>query len=72
MLVADRWQRRGLGAELLRELVAIGRDEGLAQISADILQGNLAMRRTAVAAGFSIEEEMGDSTVRAVLDLATS
>jgi acetyltransferase len=70
MLVADRWQRRGLGAELLRQLVAIGRAEGLARISADILAGNIAMRRTAISAGFTIEEEMGDATVRVVLDLA--
>ena len=58
------------GAELLRELVQIGRDEGLAQIRADILAGNNAMRRTAMSAGFPIEEELGDQTVRAVLDLA--
>jgi acetyltransferase len=69
VLVADRWQRRGLGAELLRELVAIGRAEGLATISADILAGNMAMRRTAMSAGFAIEEELGDQTVRAVLEL---
>jgi acetyltransferase len=70
VLVADRWQRHGLGAELLRELVAIGRAEGLARISADILAGNMAMRHTATSAGFSIEQELGDQTVRAVMDLA--
>jgi acetyltransferase len=70
VLVADRWQRRGLGAELLRELVAVGSAEGLARISADILAGNTAMRRTAMSAGFAIEEELGDQTVRAVMDLS--
>ena len=35
ILVADRWQRRGLGAELLRRLVRIGEDEGLELIWAE-------------------------------------
>ena len=42
ILVADRWQRRGLGAELLRRLVAVGRDEGLERLWAEMLAGNMA------------------------------
>jgi len=71
MIVGDRWQRRGLGAELLRRLVEIGRDEGLALIWADLLAGNLGMRRTSESVGFTIiEEGLGDSTVRAEFRLA--
>src|SRR5690349_16624870 len=32
ILVADGWQRRGLGRELLGRLVRIGKDEGLERI----------------------------------------
>jgi acetyltransferase len=69
LLVADRWQRRGLGTELLRRLVRIGRDEGLRAITADLLASNTGMRRTARAVGFEIEEELGDPIARAVLRL---
>jgi acetyltransferase len=70
ILVGDRWQRRGLGAELLRRLVAIGRDEGLELIWADLLAGNLGMRRTAESVGFRIlDGPLGDPTVRAELRL---
>ena len=70
VLVADRWQRRGLGAELLRRLVAVGRDEGLERLYAEMLAGNMAMRHTAEAAGFTIVEEAPASTVKAELTLS--
>ena len=69
VLVADRWQRRGLGAELLRRLVAVGRDEGLERLYAEMLAGNMAMRHTAEAAGFTIVEDAPASTVLAELTL---
>jgi len=66
VLVGDPWQRRGMGAELLRRLVKIARDEGLQLIWADVLVGNMGMRRTAEAVGFTmVEEHFGDPTVRA-------
>ena len=69
VLVADRWQHHGLGAELLRRLVAIGRAEGLERLYAEMLAGNMAMRHTAEAAGFTIVEETPASIVRAELTL---
>jgi acetyltransferase len=68
ILVADRWQRRGLGAELLRRLVQVGEDEGLELIWAELLSDNMGMRRTAAAVGFSVVDQMGP-TVRAELHL---
>ena len=68
--MGDPWQRRGLGAELLRRLVKIGRDEELQLIWADVLVGNMGMRRTAESVGFTlVEEHFGDPTVRAELRL---
>ncbi|CAN5616693.1 bifunctional acetate--CoA ligase family protein/GNAT family N-acetyltransferase [soil metagenome] len=62
ILVADRWQKRGLGAELLRRLVQIGRDEGLELIWAEMLAGNTGMRHTAAAVGFTLIDEPGEPT----------
>jgi acetyltransferase len=69
LLVGDRWQRQGLGTELLRRLVEVARAEGVERVWADMLAGNSGMRRTARAAGFTITEELGDPTVRAELHL---
>jgi acetyltransferase len=71
VLVGDRWQRRGLGAELLRRLVRVGHDEGLERICADMQAANVGMRRTAESVGFTIVEEPGAPTVRAELRLTT-
>ena len=68
ILVADEWQGHGLGTELLKRLVQIGRDEKLELIWAEMLVTNEAMRRTAVAAGFTILSSDG-GTMRAEMRL---
>ncbi len=52
ILVSDIWQHRGLGIELLRRLVTIGRDEKLSRIVADVLPDNLEMLRMCEKLGF--------------------
>jgi acetyltransferase len=69
LLVADRVQGLGLGTELLRRLIAVGRDEALERISADILPENGAMQRVAMKLGFRLGHEPGDMVVKAVLAL---
>jgi acetyltransferase len=68
ILVSDLWQGRGLGKELLRRLVQIGRDEKLHRINADILGENGAMQRVARQAGFTLTPVLGGE-YRATLDL---
>ncbi len=68
ILVADAFQRSGIGTELLRRLVKIGRDEGLAQITAKILPENRGMlevcRRIGFETHFNSEEEVFDAVIR--------
>src|SRR2546426_137350 len=45
ILIGDAFQKRGLGAELLRRLVEIARAEKMAVVSAEILPENRAMQR---------------------------
>lgn len=45
MLISDRWQRQGLGTELMQRLIQIGRDEGLSAIHAYVLKDNEGMIR---------------------------
>ncbi|AGA28178.1 bifunctional acetate--CoA ligase family protein/GNAT family N-acetyltransferase [Singulisphaera acidiphila] len=72
LLVVDRFQGRGLGTELLRRLVQVGRDEGLDQINADILPQNRPMLLLCKRLGFSLVQKPGDDVVRAILDLRGS
>ena len=71
MLVIDAYQREGIGTELLRRLVQVGRDEGLNRITADILVQNRAMQHVSKKLGFEIAHsgDMADEMVKAVKEL---
>jgi acetyltransferase len=67
IVVVDRWQRHGLGAELLHRLVDIARTEGIRRVWAEMLPANSGMRRTVLDAGFTIADELFSPTVRGEL-----
>jgi acetyltransferase len=71
MLVVDEYQGEGIGTELLRRLVEVGRDEGLERITADILRQNRAMQRVCEKLGFQIihSSDPSDEMVKAVKQL---
>ena len=54
VLIADPWQGKGLGTELLKLLVRLGRRSRLDRIIGHILDGNTAMRRASERAGFKL------------------
>ena len=67
ILVSDAWQGHGFGAELLRRLVQIGRDEKLQRIVATILADNVAMQHVSRKIGFKLKRV--ESEYQAELDL---
>jgi acetyltransferase len=68
LLVADDYQGKGIGLEILQRLVAIGRDEGLRRINADMLEENHRMKAIASKLGFRLRAT-GLGVLRAELDL---
>jgi len=69
IVVADQFQRQGMGAELLSRLVQIGRDEKLRQSKADILPENRGMQRVSEKLGFQLRTQADGSLVRAEINL---
>ncbi|WP_019498023.1 bifunctional acetate--CoA ligase family protein/GNAT family N-acetyltransferase [Pseudanabaena sp. PCC 6802] len=59
LMVSDAFQRQGLGTEVLRQLIQVGRDERLERITADILPENEAMQRVAEKVGFRLQRDSG-------------
>jgi acetyltransferase len=57
LIVSDRFQRQGLGTELLKRLVQIGRDEKLQRISANILAENHGMQTVSKRVGFKLTRD---------------
>ena len=72
LLVRDEFQRRGLGTEILRQLVAIGRVEQMRCISAVILPQNHGMLRICEKLGFHTYYAEADRVIHAELALAHS
>ena len=68
-LVTDKYQRMGLGHELLRRVVEIARDEKVAQASAEMLADNIAMQAVFRRLGFTIRADEDMTSLRALLDL---
>ena len=69
VLVADQYQHRGLGTELLRRLIQIARDEKLSRIVAEMLRDNLAIQTILRRLGFRFRLRVDPTSVQAVLDL---
>jgi acetyltransferase len=68
ILVSDAYQGHGFGAELLRRLVEIGRDEKLKRIVATILPENVAMQHVSRKIGFKLTRS--ESEMHAEIDLS--
>jgi acetyltransferase len=72
LVVADSFHRRGIGTELLRRLVDVGRDERLDRITADILGENYAMRRVCEKLNFSLTRSPDGTAFHATIVLGAS
>ena len=69
LLVADAWQRRGIGRALLRRLVAVARRERMTRVYADILVANVGMQRLCDELGFTLDPMPDAGVIPAVLEL---
>jgi acetyltransferase len=68
LLIADAYQRHGLGSELLRRLLDIGRTEGVAVVTAYILDQNLGMKHISEKLGFHFVRDE-PSVLKAMIEL---
>ena len=69
ILVSDTWQGKGLGSELLRTLVRIGRRENVRRIVGHIMAENTMMKRVSEEVGFKVRFAGVNSEWRAEIDL---
>jgi acetyltransferase len=67
ILVSDQFQGQGLGTELLRRLIQVGRDEHVRRITADILPDNRAMQEICQQLGFQLHRSLNEP-VKAVIE----
>lgn len=68
LLVSDEFQGRGLGTELLRQLIQGARDQKIVQIQAEMLRDNMAIQKVLRKLGFRLRL-LDPRSVRALLTL---
>jgi acetyltransferase len=69
ILVSDRYQKQGLGTELLRRLIQIARDQKLHRVFGELLRDNLAMQVIVRKLGFRFRLCPDGASIPAVLEL---
>lgn len=69
LLVHDKYQHRGLGTELLRQLVQTGKGEGYKSIVAHMLPENTEMRHICEKLGFKVERLADENLFKANIAL---
>ncbi|GJM41493.1 MAG: acetyltransferase [Ardenticatenaceae bacterium] len=67
MLVSDRYQGQGVGTEMLKHLLDIGKQEGVKRVEAYLLPENRGMRAICLKLGFRLEREA--ELIKAIIDL---
>jgi acetyltransferase len=63
LTVADDWQRRGIGRQLMQRLMSVARSRGLEIMEGDVLAQNTKMLRLCTALGFRTEHDSQDPEV---------
>lgn len=66
LTVADEWQGRGIGSQLLRELMDVARSRGLSLIEGEVLAENRNMLSLMERLDFSIRIDPEDNSLRLV------
>ena len=69
VLVADDYQKRGVGEELLRRAIRVAREEGIRALSAEMMADNMAMQVITKRLGFQVRMQPDFASLRARLEL---
>ena len=73
IVIADDWQRKGLGRRLMGQLIDVARARGLRSMIGHVLAENRGMLQLCQGLGFSITDSLEGAMIkRAVLQLAAS
>ncbi|MFI5303346.1 MAG: bifunctional acetate--CoA ligase family protein/GNAT family N-acetyltransferase [Nitrospiria bacterium] len=68
IMISDLFQRMGLGTELLKRLLQIGRVEKINKVRGDILLDNLPMQKVCEKLGFTLNRTEGDHLIECEIE----
>ena len=71
IVVADRYQKQGIGTHMMKELSAAAKNSGIRFLRGEVLVENKDMMHVIEACGFQVSEELEEGVYRVTLDLHT-
>ncbi len=66
LVVSDKWQGRGIGHHLMRNLMDVARDRDLEVIEGQVLSNNIRMLNLMKTLDFSISNDPDDTEIKRV------
>jgi acetyltransferase len=69
IVISDRYQKRGVGTQLLQQLLQIAREEKIGRITGDILAENTAMQMLCRKLGFVLTPDFTAGVITASMEL---
>jgi acetyltransferase len=63
VVIADEWQRRGVGTRLMNQLIEAAREKGFARLEGEVLAHNACMLRFIERLGFTSAEKTDDPNI---------
>jgi acetyltransferase len=66
LVVADKWQNKGIGSHLMSSLIAAARERGIETMEGEILTNNDGMLKLTAKLGFSINVSPDDPAIQVV------
>jgi len=66
LVVADQWQRQGIGHRLMHQLMEIARDRGLEKMEGEVLSNNFKMLDLMKSLNFHITTSADDNSIKQV------
>lgn len=66
LVVADEWQGKGLGTQLMQELMEAARQRGFHEMNGEVIAENVNMLQLVRELGFRISTDRADTTIRHV------
>lgn len=64
IIVEDAYQNRGIGTVLLKHLLGVAHDHGVAEITAEVLPQNTRMLELVAGAGVPVHRELDEGVIR--------
>jgi acetyltransferase len=64
LVVADRWQNRGIGSRLMNALIEAARERGIERMEGEILANNQNMLKLTKNLGFSLHTSTEDAGIK--------